>query len=49
MNNEINGRIPTEIGALSKLEAIDLRGNSLKQDIPKELYKLGDLVDLTLG
>lgn len=39
-NNHFSGAIPKEIGALTKLEVLDLRNNSLSGTIPAEIGRL---------
>lgn len=46
--NGINGTIPSEIGKLSLLSQLDLRGNSISGTLPKELFTLSKLANICL-
>ena len=48
-NRPLTGRIPAELGSLSKLEGLHLYDNRLSGGIPVELGNLSDLVELVLG
>ncbi|WP_423924442.1 Ig-like domain-containing protein [Candidatus Palauibacter sp.] len=47
--NNLAGRIPPEIGALSFLSRLSLNQNRLEGEIPRELGDLRELTDLSLG
>ena len=48
-NNRLAGRIPAEVGSLTKLTVLELPGNSLNGSIPMELGQLANLEALDLG
>lgn len=47
-NNGLAGRLPPELGDLSKLSDLNLRNNGLSGSIPSELGKLAELTYFTL-
>lgn len=47
-NNQLKSALPTEVGRLRKLEALDLRGNALTS-LPEELAELKCLKTLDVG
>lgn len=47
-NNQLNGPFPSEVGRLTRLEALDLRGNALTS-LPEELVGLTCLKTLDVG
>ena len=47
--NDLNGRIPPQLGGLSNLQVLELWGNELKGGIPAELGDLSNLRTLELG
>jgi len=46
--NKLNGSIPSDLGNLSNLMALDLYGNELTGGIPAELGSLSNLLELSL-
>lgn len=44
----LTGRLPAELGSLSRLERLDFNANSLTGDIPPELGNLSNLEDLSI-
>ena len=48
-NNLLTGRIPAELGQLTKLQVLRLAGNQLHGEIPSKLGELPDLTILTLA
>jgi len=46
--NNLQGTIPTEIGDLSNLQIINLKGNNLSGNIPTEIGRLSSLQELYL-
>lgn len=44
----LTGRLPAELGNLSRLERLDFNANSLTGDIPPELGNLSNLTDLSI-
>ena len=46
--NELRGEIPAELGSLSNLRDLGLRGNYLSGEIPAELGSLSNLTELDL-
>ena len=48
-NHNLNGPLPTELGALSALEELNLADNHLSGPIPPELGNLSQLINLYLG
>ena len=47
--NNLNGRLPAELGGLTQLWSLELAGNSLEGEIPPELGKLSNLRRLELS
>ncbi len=47
-DNELNGRLPSELERLTSLESLDLSGNELEGDIPLTLGDLSNLTKLSL-
>ncbi len=47
-SNQLNGRIPHELGNLTSLNNLDLRANRLTGNLPPELGKLTNLTTLSL-
>ena len=45
----LSGHIPSELGSLSRLEVLSLKGNNLSGGIPPQLGKLARLRELDLG
>ncbi len=47
-NNNLNGSMPAELGALTEVEWLELDGNNLSGNIPPELGNLSNLIWLSL-
>ncbi|CAB9520215.1 Leucine Rich Repeat [Seminavis robusta] len=47
-NKDIRGRIPSELGLLTNLKYLSLRGNRISGEVPSELGMLSSLVELEL-
>ena len=48
-SNQLNGKIPAELGSLTELEYLDLQGNQLSGEIPAELGNLSNLKHVRLN
>ncbi|CAB9504710.1 receptor-like protein kinase [Seminavis robusta] len=49
IDNDLNGKLPTELAVLSKLTSLKLTDNNLTGPLPSELYTLASLEELNLN